>query len=77
MAISREHRGSILDGSIRNGLRRENMGQARKEDFCVYCREVRPYSVGRKNIKGNYSEPPLLKQSPPPPQSELNIVINI
>jgi len=27
------------------------MGQARKEDFCVYCREVRPYSVVRKNIR--------------------------
>ena len=27
------------------------MGQAKKEDFCVYCREVRPYSVVRKNIR--------------------------
>ena len=27
------------------------MGQAGKEDFCVYCREVRPYSVVRKNIR--------------------------
>lgn len=27
------------------------MGQARKEDFCVYCREVRPYSAVRKNIR--------------------------
>ena len=29
----------------------ENMEQARKEDFCVHCREVRPYSVVRKNIR--------------------------
>lgn len=27
------------------------MGQEKKEDFCVYCREVRPYSVVRKNIR--------------------------
>ena len=27
------------------------MGQAKKEDFCVCCREVRPYSVVKKNIK--------------------------
>ena len=27
------------------------MEQAKKEDFCVYCREVKPYSVVKKNIK--------------------------
>ena len=27
------------------------MGQAKKEDFCVYCREVRPYSVVKKKIR--------------------------
>lgn len=27
------------------------MEQAEKEDFCVYCREVRPYSAVRKNIR--------------------------
>jgi len=27
------------------------MEQAGKEDFCVYCREVKPYSVVRKNIR--------------------------
>lgn len=27
------------------------MGQAKKEDFCVHCREVRPYSVVRKSVK--------------------------
>jgi uncharacterized phage-associated protein len=27
------------------------MGQAKKEDFCVCCREVKPYSVVKKNVK--------------------------
>lgn len=27
------------------------MEQAKKEDFCVYCREVKPYSVVKKNVK--------------------------
>ena len=27
------------------------MGQVKKEDFCVFCREVKPYSVVKKNIR--------------------------
>ena len=27
------------------------MMQAKREDFCVYCREVKPYSVVKKNVK--------------------------
>ena len=37
---------SILEKKLGGGI----MEQAKKEDFCVYCREVKPYSVVKKTI---------------------------